>query len=706
MELVLFLVALGLIIVVLVMTYFMLKDRNTKFSKSLREFGIHPWNNPWYNKAKTLETKQKERIIAVLKCAKEYAVSVDLKEAIEIAKSQKINNIELFIYSYYIINQVDPSFTVEMLRRVAEILQQNADDAKNAQASNAEFVPTKLTDDEEAAEQNDSTYSFAKAEPEAKPVAKSIVKNKQNVETFARSWADQYNANLRISYETALRYINDKKDFSQLVSLDIMAKNEGLDIEERPLINEIDEDGLKLIIYAMIRANSAGIFLDDESSYRVNKVQNINEYKDAFKITTTLLKNLYKNYHRDVTRFTNAMIRAHNAQLYLNFSESDLYALTDDDFDNLISNLIKAKNNGITIDPKDLILHNVSGEQMNNLVAAIIKAKAYGLDLYFKELMRYHVTTGSDVMKFVKSLYYIKVTGLDTDISKDDLIDYSKPNADIYDCVKSMKIAKDYEAENPEGKYGINTRMVRKHFLEFGVVLETIKSIQKAQKAGLNLDMLLAGRIQRSGQYTLGEAIAWALNPQVIDVKDCLTVVCKSGVQITPKINVTVRGKMELIFDGYGLSILCKRINEAVVTKFESYDTHEDILHNLSPISHEVLKMINEEESKREIKTGYERATETQLNKYCAYQLLDVNIYDLEIGKNIKSELELRETEIKSRKQIIRAEADRAKAEADLRIAMVQQYKDGTKPNFNELHKANLLSEKSKSIETGYENIE
>ena len=72
MEFVLFLIALVLIVVVLVMTYFMLKDRNTKFSKSLREFGIHPWNNPWYNKAKTLETKQKERIIAVWKCAKEY----------------------------------------------------------------------------------------------------------------------------------------------------------------------------------------------------------------------------------------------------------------------------------------------------------------------------------------------------------------------------------------------------------------------------------------------------------------------------------------------------------------------------------------------------------------------------------------------------------------------------------------------------------
>ncbi|MBP5369479.1 MAG: flotillin-like FloA family protein [Bacteroidales bacterium] len=674
-----FLLALVFILVSVVLATILLKDRKSKFSKSIRELGYHVFGNPYYNKAKELEPVERERLVAVLKCARDYTINIDFKEAIEIAKCKKITNIELFVYSYYIINQVDASFSLEMLRKVAEILKQNADDAKLKEEQN----------------------------PESIDKSKSDQKIRQNVETFARSWADQINADLRISYETALRYINDKKDFSQLVSLDIMAKNEGLDIEERPLINQIDEEGLKLIIYAMIRANSAGIFLDDESSYRINKVQNINEYKDAFKITTTLLKNLYKNYHRDVTRFTNAMIRAHNAQLWLNFSESDLYALSDDDFDNLISNLIKAKNGGIIIDPKDLILHNVSGEQMNNLISAIIKAKAYGLSdqLNFNELMRYHVTTGSDVMKFVKSLRFIRENGLDLEINKDDLIEYSRPDADIYDCVQSMKIAA--ELEPTETENGITRRMVKKHFLEFGKVLETIKSIRKARKAGLSIDMVLAGKIIRSGKYSsLDEAISWALKPQVVEVKDCLTIVCKSGVQITPKINITVRGKMELIFVGYGLDILGKRINEAVVTKLESFDDHESILKNLSPISHEVLKMINEEEEKREIKTNPERATETQLNKYCAYQLLDVNIYDIIIGQNIKSELELRQAEIQSRKRIIQAEADRAKAEADLRIAMVQQYKDGTKPNFNELHKANLLNEKPKSIETGYEKDE
>ncbi|MCQ2973392.1 MAG: flotillin-like FloA family protein [Bacteroidales bacterium] len=641
-------ILLGAIIYLSTLLY---KDSQDKFYKALRNLGLkHVMQNASYKQARSLEDNIKQRIIAVLRCALEYNLSLSLDEAIAVAKNESVQNIELFIYSYYIINQVDPNFSIGKLSQIAV------------------FTP--------------------------------------DIEAFARSWADQINANLNISYETALKYVHQKKDFCQLVSLDIMAKNEGLDIEERPLINEVDEEGLKLIIYSMIKANNAGIFLDDESSYRVNKVQNINEYKEAFKITTTLLKNLHKNYGRDVTRFTNSMVRAHNEQLWMNFSESDLYNLTDDDFDNLVSNLIKAKKNGIVIDPKDLILHNVSGDQMNNLIASLIKAKYFGLDLKFNELMKYYNLTGSDPMKFVKALYFsIKYN---VKFTKEDLEEYSKPNADIYDLVKGVKDALDLQAEaqSEDGKYGINQKSVRKHFLEFGIVTPAINAVKKCQEVGLKMSFKLAGQILRSEKYTLESAKSWAQNPQVVEVEKCLTTICKSGVQITPKINITVRGKMELIFIGYGLDILNKRINEAVVSMFESFDSHEYILKNLPDISNKVLKMINEEESMREIKTNPDNATETQLNQYCAYQLLDVNIYDIIIGENVKTELELRQAEIESRKRILQAEADRAKAEADIRIAMVQQYVDGTKPNFNELHKANLLSEKNKSIETGYEKLE
>ena len=70
---------------------------------------------------------------------------------------------------------------------------------------------------------------------------------------------------------------------------------------------------------------------------------------------------------------------------------------------------------------------------------------------------------------------------------------------------------------------------------------------------------------------------------------------------------------------------------------------------------------------------------------------------------NVKSELEHRQAKIDADIRRMKAEADRAKAEADIRIAMVQQYRDGIRPNFNELHKANLLAESAQDITTGYE---
>jgi uncharacterized protein YqfA (UPF0365 family) len=128
---------------------------------------------------------------------------------------------------------------------------------------------------------------------------------------------------------------------------------------------------------------------------------------------------------------------------------------------------------------------------------------------------------------------------------------------------------------------------------------------------------------------------------------------------------------------------------------------YEEIMKTLPQISQNVLNRINEEDKQKEIKTKYVR--EKELNEISRYELLDVNIYDLVIGQNVKAELELRQAQIESEMRRLKAEADRAKAEADIRIAMVQQYKEGTKPNFNELHKANLLEDKKAEIVSGYE---
>jgi len=640
-------IVLGLAVLVFVYIEFFFNKADA-FSNFLKKEGIKR-SGKTYKYAMTLSDEVKNRVIKVFRLGGDLIkMNGDpLDAAILIAnRSAEIADYDRFFYCYKLILTADPYFTVGQMVHAYSVC---GDD---------------------------------------------------HIEKFARSWIDQKNADLKIPLQTAMEFISKNRDFDQLVNIDIMAKRAGLEIDEKRLVNDVDDEGIKQIIYSLIRAKYEGIYLSDEESAQINKA-NVLEYNDTFKITIELLKQLHL-LKRDVSRFTNVMIRAHNSGIRINFSLNDLYSLTDDDFDNLVSNIISASDKGISIDQKDLIRQNIVGTDITNLVQALIKANEYGLDLTPDELMNYLVNTRADVILFVKAYNYILKNKI-TVIDKDELIEFSRPTSNLFDYVQGLGVAKKYEREGKieaSNNFGITYKNVKDHFKKFGVVMNAINAVESAQKKGLNMTFPLAGQILASGKYTLQSAVAWAQNPQVIEVNPCLTCVCKDGVQVTPKINITVRGKMPLIFAGYREDVLFKRINEAVVFEFESAESHDGILKHLPEISQSVLNRINEEDNQDEIKT--DMANETELNNHSAYQLLDVNIFDLIIGQNIKAELELRQAQIQSEMRKLKAEADRAKAEADLRIAMVQQYKGGTKPNFNELHKANLLEEKSKGIDTGY----
>lgn len=517
-----------------------------------------------------------------------------------------------------------------------------------------------------------------------------------DLNSFARAWCDQVNAKLKIDFGTAYKFVSQGRDFANFVNLDLMAKRAELDLDEKNFINDIDDNGLKVVIYSLIRAKYEGIYLSEEESLLANKA-NVLEYIDSFKITLNLLVNMY-NVGRDVKRFTDVMIRAHNSGVRIGFSLADLYSLSDDEFENLVNNVIRASDFGLNIDQKDLIRQNIQGTDITNLISALIKAHQYKIDLTPDELMSYLVNKKADVEKFVEALNFVKIN--DLNISKDMLVDISKADRNVFDYVQAYKIAKEYE--NKPDNYGITLKAVKEHFLKLGKVLKTVKTVIKAQEQlGLRMNFGIANKILTKTEGTLKEAIEWAQNPRVEEVMPRITCVCKNGVQVTPKINVTVLGDMDQYFWGYNIDVLFKRINEAVIYEFESAADHEVILNTLPQISHNVLDRINEEENKKEIKT--DKTTESELNKHSKHKLLDVNIYDVEIGMNVKSELEHRQAKIDADIRRMKAEADRAKAEADIRIAMVQQYRDGIRPNFNELHKANLLAESAQDITTGYE---
>ncbi|MCQ2250246.1 MAG: flotillin-like FloA family protein [Bacteroidales bacterium] len=524
-----------------------------------------------------------------------------------------------------------------------------------------------------------------------------------SMEAFARAWCDQKQAGLKIDFLSALKFVSDGRDFAAFVNLDLMAKRAELDIDEAHLMNDIDDEGLKTIIYSIIRAKYEGIYLTDEESLNINKA-NVLEYSDSFKITMALLVDLYK-LGRDVNRFTNVMIRAHNSGVMINISIAELHSMTDDEFDNLITNIIRASDQGISIDQKDLIRQNINGTDITNLISALIKSNQCKLEFTPDDLMNYFVNTRSNVVNFVNAVDYSKKNKLG--LSVDYLIEISKPENNLFDFVQAVKIAKDLEAE--ENNFGITVESVKEHFKKFNKAKEAVSVVIKARKElGLKMNFGIAGKIEEGvinpldgEKYTMKSAIAWAQNPKVLEVEPCVTCVCKNGVQITPKVNITVRGRMEQIFWGYKIDVLFKRINEAIIFEFESADNHEHILNNLPKISCNVLKRINDEDNLQEIKTS--DVSETDINKHCSYILLDVNIYDVKIGQNVKAELDLRQAQIDSEMRRLKAEADRAKAEADIRKAMVEQYNKGIRPNFNELHKADLLAEDKPGIITGYE---
>ena len=557
-----------------------------------------------------------------------------------------------------------------------------------------------------------------------------LLNRRDELESFARAWVDQKNAELGIDFDTAMEFISKGRNFALFVNLDILAKRAGIELDEKNLINAVDDEGLNIIIRSLIRAKYEGVYLSELESLSINKA-NVVEYADSFKVTVDLLKTLY-GMKRDVKRFTDVMIRAHNAGVNINFSMMDLYSMTDEQFDVLVSNIIKASNKGISIDQNDLIRQNIRSNDVTQLVKALIKANEYDLDLTPDELMNYIASTHSDVVKFVKAYHFAlehKLPSEDgTPLSKDHLVEYSRPEADLYDYVQGLQIAIEIKEdciknfrENVENArkngmsaeviaglepedfdYGINYDNLKKHFIKFGSVKQVIEFVQLAVAKGLNMNFQLATRICESKDWTLKDALMWAQKPYILKVQPEITCVSKEGIQMTPKVNATVRGKLPLILDGYGEDVLFKRINEAVTMELESADNLDVILKTLPEISHRVLHRVNEEQQKQEIKTG--RVKESELNNVCRYDLLDVNIFDLVVGQNVKAELNLRQAQIDAEIRRLKAEADRAKAEADIRIAMVQQFKDGTRPNFNELHKANLLAANAENINTGYEN--
>ena len=192
----------------------------------------------------------------------------------------------------------------------------------------------------------------------------------------------------------------------------------------------------------------------------------------------------------------------------------------------------------------------------------------------------------------------------------------------------------------------LTTTDLESHFLAGGRVPNVVRALIAANRANIELSLQTATAIDLAGRDIL-EAVQTSVNPKVIDCPDpakgrpTIDAVAQDGIQLQAKARVTVRANIERLIGGATEETVIARVGEGIVTTIGSAITYKSVLENPDNISKSVLAK------------GLDAGT--------AYEILSIDIADVDVGDNIGAKL-----------QAAQAEADmrRAKAEAEKRRAM------------------------------------
>src|SRR5574344_1821763 len=184
------------------------------------------------------------------------------------------------------------------------------------------------------------------------------------------------------------------------------------------------------------------------------------------------------------------------------------------------------------------------------------------------------------------------------------------------------------------------------HYLAGGHVEKVVNALVSASKANIELSFQMATGIDLAGRDVF-EAVQMSVNPKVIDTPP-VTAVAKDGIQLIAKARVTVRANIHQLVGGAGEDTVLARVGEGIVSSIGSSENHKSVLENPDSISKLVLRK------------GLDAGT--------AFEILSIDIADIDIGKNIGASL-----------QIDQANADKniAQAKAEERRAMAESFRSG-----------------------------
>lgn len=200
----------------------------------------------------------------------------------------------------------------------------------------------------------------------------------------------------------------------------------------------------------------------------------------------------------------------------------------------------------------------------------------------------------------------------------------------------------------------ISTDDFESHYLAGGDVMRVVQALIAADKANIDLGFNRGAAIDLAGRNVL-EAVQMSVNPKVIETP-LVAAMAKDGIQLKALSRVTVRANIDRLVGGAGEETILARVGEGIVTTIGSAESHKNVLENPDAIS------------KRVLEKGLDAGT--------AYEILSIDIADVDVGKNIGAELETD-----------RAEADKkiAQAKAEERRAMAYAAEQEMKARVQEM---------------------
>lgn len=193
-------------------------------------------------------------------------------------------------------------------------------------------------------------------------------------------------------------------------------------------------------------------------------------------------------------------------------------------------------------------------------------------------------------------------------------------------------------------KAGLNVSInkLEAHYLAGGNVDRVVNALIAAQRADIPLEFERAAAIDLAGRNVL-EAVQMSVNPRVIETP-VIAAIAKDGIELKAKARVTVRANIDRLVGGAGEQTIIARVGEGVVTTVGSAVSHKEVLENPDRISKTVLDK------------GLDAGT--------AFEILSIDIADIDVGRNIGAQLQTDQAEADKRIAQAKAEERRAMAVA------------------------------------------